>query len=78
MVPATLPADPPRDCPLCPRLVDYRAANAAAHPDWYNAPVPGWGDPAAWLAIVGFSAVIFNFTIVNVFFKGLHAYSGLS
>ena len=39
----------------------------------------GWrGNPSAWLAIVGFSAVIFNFTIVNVFFKGLHAYSGLS
>lgn len=39
----------------------------------------GWrGNPSAWLAIVGFSAVMFNFTIVNVFFKGLHAYSGLS
>jgi cytochrome c-type biogenesis protein CcsB len=39
----------------------------------------GWrGNPSAWLAIVGFSAVIFNYTIVNVFFKGLHAYSGLS
>ncbi len=39
----------------------------------------GWrGSRSAWLAIVGFSAVIFNFTIVNVFFKGLHAYSGLS
>ncbi|MGW8481930.1 c-type cytochrome biogenesis protein CcsB [Microbacterium sp. NPDC055903] len=39
----------------------------------------GWrGSPSAWLSIVGFAAVIFNFTIVNVFFKGLHAYSGLS
>ncbi|WP_435742803.1 c-type cytochrome biogenesis protein CcsB [Microbacterium sp. PMB16] len=39
----------------------------------------GWrGNPSAWLAIVGFSAVMFNFTIVNVFFKGLHAYSGLN
>ena len=39
----------------------------------------GWrGNPSAWLSIVGFVAVIFNFTIVNVFFKGLHAYSGLS
>ncbi|MFM6973560.1 MAG: c-type cytochrome biogenesis protein CcsB [Agromyces sp.] len=38
----------------------------------------GWrGSRASWLAIVGFSAVIFNFTIVNLFFKGLHAYSGL-
>lgn len=39
----------------------------------------GWrGTPSAWLSIVGFASVIFNFTIVNVFFKGLHAYSGLS
>ncbi|REJ04926.1 c-type cytochrome biogenesis protein CcsB [Microbacterium bovistercoris] len=39
----------------------------------------GWrGSRSAWLSIVGFAAVIFNFTIVNVFFKGLHSYSGLS
>lgn len=39
----------------------------------------GWrGTRSAWLAIVGFVAVIFNFTIVNMFFNGLHAYSGLS
>ncbi len=38
----------------------------------------GWrGSRSAWLAIIGFSAIIFNFTIVNLFFKGLHAYSGL-
>ena len=39
----------------------------------------GWrGTRSAWLSIVGFSAVMFNFTIVNMFFKGLHVYSGLS
>jgi cytochrome c-type biogenesis protein CcsB len=38
----------------------------------------GWrGSRSAVLAIIGFSAVVFNFTIVNIFFKGLHAYSGL-
>jgi len=38
----------------------------------------GWrGARSAVLAIVGFAAVLFNFTIVNLFFKGLHAYSGL-
>lgn len=38
----------------------------------------GWrGDRSAWLAIIGFSAVVFNYTIVNLFFKGLHSYSGL-
>ncbi len=39
----------------------------------------GWrGARSAWLSIIGFAAVLFNFTIVNMFFKGLHAYSGLS
>ena len=38
----------------------------------------GWrGSRSAVLAIIGFSAVMFNFTVVNLFFKGLHAYSGL-
>ena len=39
----------------------------------------GWrGSRSAWLAIVGLAAVLFNFTVVNLLFKGLHAYSGLS
>jgi cytochrome c-type biogenesis protein CcsB len=38
----------------------------------------GWrGSRSAWLQLVGFAAVLFNFTVVNLFFKGLHAYSGL-
>ena len=43
----------PRDCPLCPRLVDLRERLRIEHPDWWNAPVPAFGDPDAWLAIVG-------------------------
>ena len=35
------------------------------------------GARSAWLALIGFAAVVFNFTIVNLFFKGLHVYSGL-
>ena len=46
-------AEPPRDCPLCPRLVDYRAENRAAHPDWFNGPAPSFGDPMARLLVVG-------------------------
>src|SRR5688572_1812986 len=46
-------AEAPRDCPLCPRLVALREACRAEHPGWWNAPVPAFGDPAAWLAIVG-------------------------
>jgi uracil-DNA glycosylase family 4 len=46
-------AEAPRDCPLCPRLVRFRQQCRAEHPDWWNAPVPAFGDPDAWLAIVG-------------------------
>jgi cytochrome c-type biogenesis protein CcsB len=38
----------------------------------------GWeGKRAAWLTLIGFTAILFNFTIVNLYFKGLHVYSGL-
>lgn len=46
-------AEAPRDCPLCPRLVRFRHECRSEFPDWWNAPVPAFGDPAAWLAIVG-------------------------
>lgn len=35
------------------------------------------GSRAAWLAIAGFVAVVFNYTIVNTVINGLHSYSGL-
>jgi cytochrome c-type biogenesis protein CcsB len=38
----------------------------------------GWnGKRAAWLSLIGFAAILFNFSIVNLYFKGLHVYSGL-
>lgn len=46
-------AEAPRDCELCPRLVAYRAANQAAHPDWFNGAVPSFGADSARLLIVG-------------------------
>ena len=46
-------AEPPRDCPLCPRLVAYRETNREAHPDWWNGPASSFGDPGARLAVVG-------------------------
>ena len=46
-------AEPPRDCPLCSRLVAYRAENRAAHPDWWNGPAPSFGDPNGRLLVVG-------------------------
>jgi uracil-DNA glycosylase len=50
----TIPADrPAHDCPLCPRLAAFRTAQRAAHPDWFNAPVPSFGPDSAELLIVG-------------------------
>lgn len=46
-------AEPPRDCPRCPRLVAFREELRVEYPGWWNAPVPTFGDPAAWLAIIG-------------------------
>ena len=46
-------AVPSSDCPLCPRLAAFRAAQRKAHPDWFNAPVPSFGDPEAELLIIG-------------------------
>ena len=50
--PAAAP-EAPLDCPLCPRLFDFRTANAKTHPDWFNAPVPSFGDTSGRLMIVG-------------------------
>ncbi|GAB3278768.1 c-type cytochrome biogenesis protein CcsB [Sinomonas notoginsengisoli] len=39
----------------------------------------GWtGARAAWLSIVGYLCVLFNFTVVNIYFSGLHSYGGVS
>jgi uracil-DNA glycosylase family 4 len=49
----TVPPDPGRDCPLCPRLVAYRDENRTAEPGWFNAPVPSFGATDGRLLIVG-------------------------
>jgi uracil-DNA glycosylase len=50
---APLASEPDRDCPLCPRLAEFRDANRAREPGWFNAPVPSFGDPNGRLLIVG-------------------------
>jgi uracil-DNA glycosylase family 4 len=45
--------EPLRDCPLCPRLVRFRHANRVKYPEWFNGPVPSFGQPDAALLIVG-------------------------
>lgn len=52
--PSPIPeTEPPRDCPRCPRLVAFRNALRVEYPDWWNSPVNAFGDPQAWLGIIG-------------------------
>ncbi len=44
---------PGRDCPLCPRLVDFRNQWRDEAPGWFNAPVGSFGPKSARLLIVG-------------------------
>jgi uracil-DNA glycosylase family 4 len=48
-----VPTEPPHDCPLCPRLVEYRHENARQNPGWFNGPAPSFGDPQARLLVAG-------------------------
>jgi uracil-DNA glycosylase family 4 len=50
---APLLTEPDRDCPLCPRLAEFRGQARAKQPDWFNSPVPSFGDSGARLLIVG-------------------------
>ena len=45
--------DPERDCPRCPRLVEFREKWRAAHPQWHNAPVATFSAPEPRLLILG-------------------------
>jgi uracil-DNA glycosylase family 4 len=48
-----LRTEPDRNCPLCPRLADFRAAARTREPAWFNSPVPSFGDLDSRLLIVG-------------------------
>jgi len=64
---------PPRDCPLCPRLVAYRHANQEIHPDWFNGPVPSLGDPDASILVVGMAPGVKGANRTGRPFTGDHA-----
>ncbi len=64
---------PGRDCPLCPRLVDYRAANRAKWPDWHNAPVPCWGPVTAPIMVLGLAPGVKGANRTGRPFTGDHA-----
>ncbi len=44
---------PGKSCRRCPRLIDFLAENRIKHPDFFNAPVPSFGDLNGELLIVG-------------------------
>lgn len=46
-------AEPEKTCARCPRLVDYRRANAKDYPAYYNGPAPSFGDDGARLLVIG-------------------------
>ncbi len=64
---------PPRDCPLCPRLVAYRHANQRSHPDWFNGPVPGLGGADASILVVGMAPGVKGANRTGRPFTGDHA-----
>lgn len=45
--------EPDKDCDRCPRLRAFLLELRESHPDYFNAPVPSFGDPASELLIVG-------------------------
>ena len=50
------PTVPGPDCPLCPRLVEFRASNRTRFPHWHNGPVPSFSsgeDADVGLLVVG-------------------------
>ena len=64
---------PPADCTLCPRLAEYRAANSAANPGWFNAPVPSFGPTDARLLVVGMAPGVRGANRTGRPFTGDHA-----
>ena len=64
---------PSHDCPLCPRLAAFREAQRAAHPEWFNAPVPPFGDDGAELLIIGLAPGLRGANRTGRPFTGDHA-----
>src|ERR1700734_53111 len=65
--------EPARDCPLCPRLAKFRNANRAAHADYFNDPVPTFGDSNGRLLIVGLAPGLHGANRTGRPFTGDHA-----
>ena len=62
-----------RDCPLCPRLKDFRETSRRKEPGWFNAPVPSFGPSSARLLIVGLAPGLQGANRTGRPFTGDHA-----
>ena len=45
--------EPNKNCSKCRRLYNFRKKNQSTNPDWFNAPVPTFGELSSSLLIVG-------------------------
>lgn len=48
-----VPAEPPHDCTLCPRLAGFRRKNRELYPSFHNGPVESFGTMDAGILVVG-------------------------
>lgn len=51
--PSNVPPEPEANCTLCPRLVEFREANEAKFPSFFNGAVPSFGDENASILVIG-------------------------
>jgi uracil-DNA glycosylase family 4 len=49
----TFPPEAPLNCERCPRLASFLEEQRALKPDWFNAPVPSFGDADSRLLVIG-------------------------
>ena len=69
----TVGPEPGRGCTRCPRLVDYRNEQIRDHPDWFNGPVPSFGDASSRVLIVGLAPGVTGANRTGRPFTGDHA-----
>ena len=64
---------PSTDCPLCPRLVEYRNKNRVIFPGWHNSPVLSFGEINSELLVLGLAPGVKGANRTGRPFTGDHA-----
>ena len=64
---------PLKDCPLCPRLAEFRAANQRSFAEFFNGAVPSFGSRDAKLLVVGLAPGLKGANRTGRPFTGDHA-----